>query len=341
MRKSLSPQDAVVLEMTTNAFQLYDDLLPHVHSVTVVHPPHVALITRAQVMTDKIAARTLANLHAVGLLPSIWIPPLDVRDYHALVAQRSKMVYLSPQARNRLHALLHRHHFLPPAAKLFHPDNHQWWLGLEISPLEKARLRCDLDTLVFAQAQIHLLEEAMLTVAVQDERVLRLLQLPGVGLITATTLLAAIGDISRFSKTKNLVGYAGEGARVHDSGQTHRTGRIIKAGRRDIRAALIKVAHIAAHTHPHSLELPPQKRGLRVVAVACLLAVLWPKRSTTQPVCMHHLPSNLTRNYICVPIPFCFGNPGVSHFVLCTVPWYNVGVLARRNARRLVGNLRR
>jgi hypothetical protein len=43
VRKSLTPQDAVVLETTTNAYQLYDDLLPHVHSVTVVHPPHVAL----------------------------------------------------------------------------------------------------------------------------------------------------------------------------------------------------------------------------------------------------------------------------------------------------------
>jgi transposase len=170
VRKTLTPQDAVVLEMTTNAFQLYDDLLPHVHSVTVVHLPHVALITRAQVMADKIAAWTLAKLHAVGLLPSIWIPPLEVRDHRALVAQRSKMVRLSTQAKNRLHALLHRHHLLPPAGMLFDPNMHDWWLELEISALEKARVRCDLDTLAFAQAQIHLLEETMLALAVQDER---------------------------------------------------------------------------------------------------------------------------------------------------------------------------
>ena len=62
--KALTPRDAVVLEMTTNTFQLYDDLAPHVHSVTAVHPPHVALITRAQVMNDKIAARILAKLLA-------------------------------------------------------------------------------------------------------------------------------------------------------------------------------------------------------------------------------------------------------------------------------------
>jgi transposase len=281
VRKTLTPQDAVVLEMTTNAYQLYDDLLPHVHSVTIVHPPHVALITRAQVMTDKIAARTLANLRAVGLLPSIWIPPSEVRDHRALVAQRTKMVRLSTQAKNRLHALLHRHHVLPPAGMLFDPTMREWWLGLEISALEKARVRCDLDTLLFAQGQIHLLEETMLALAVEDERVVLLLQLPGVGLVTAITLLAAIGDISRFAQAKNLVGYAGLGARVHDSGQTHRTGGITKAGRRDIRAAMIEVAHTAARTHPHwRAELarlePRLGKNKAIVAIARkLLVAVW------------------------------------------------------------------
>jgi transposase len=281
VRKTLTPRDAVVLEMTTNAYQLYDDLLPHVHSVTVVHPPHVALITRAQVMTDKIAARTLANLHAVGLLPSIWIPPSEVRDHRALVAQRAKMVRLSTQAKNRLHALIHRHHLVPPTGMLFDPGNSQWWLGLGISALELARVRCDLDTLGFAQAQIHLLEETMLTLAVQDERAVRLLHLPGVGLITAMTLLAAIGDISRFAQAKNLVGYAGLGARVHDSGQTHRTGGITKAGRRDLRAAMIEVAHTAARTHPRwRAELarlePRLGKNKAIVAIARkLLVAVW------------------------------------------------------------------
>ena len=45
------------------------------------------------------------------------------------------------------------------------------------------------------------------------------------------TLLAAIGDITRFPTARQLVGYAGMGTRVHDSGQTHHSGRITKAGR--------------------------------------------------------------------------------------------------------------
>jgi transposase len=55
-----------------------------------------------------------------------------------------------------------------------------------------------------------------------------LLQLPGIGLITAMTILSAIGQIERFPSAKKLVGYAGLGAKVHASGQTHPTGGITK-----------------------------------------------------------------------------------------------------------------
>ena len=103
IHKTLTLQDAVVLEMTTNTWQVYDELLPHVLSVTVVHPPHVALITRSQVMTDKIAAAHLARLHAKGLLVGIWVPPQEVRDLRALIAQRNKMTRLSTQANISLH----------------------------------------------------------------------------------------------------------------------------------------------------------------------------------------------------------------------------------------------
>jgi hypothetical protein len=108
VKKNIMPQDAIVLEMSTNTWQIHDELKPHAHSVTVVHPPHVALIVRAQVMTDKIAALQLARLHAKGLLVGIWVPPSEIRDLRTLVAQRHKMTRLKTQAKCRLQATLHR-----------------------------------------------------------------------------------------------------------------------------------------------------------------------------------------------------------------------------------------
>ena len=122
----------------------------------------------------------------------------------------------------------------------------------------------------------------MVLLADQDERVLLLLlQLPGVGLITAITLLTAIGDITRFPLAKHLVGYSGLGARVHDSGQTRRTGRIAKAGRRDIRATMVESAHTAVRSHPHwraELERlePRLGKNKAIVAIARkLLVAVW------------------------------------------------------------------
>ncbi len=226
--KHLTPQDAVVLEMTTNTYTVYDALLPHVHSVTVVHPPHVALIVRAQVKTDRKAALSLAQLHAAGLLVGIWIPPKPVRDLRALIAQRWKMVRLATVAKNRLHSALHRHHLDAPKSSLpFSPKHKEFWLNLPVSALERANIQCDWETIEFADRQKALLEDSIAKVAAEDARVPLLVQLPGIGMIGAMSLLAAIGDITRFASSKALVGYAGLGTRVHDSGHLHQSGRTL------------------------------------------------------------------------------------------------------------------
>jgi transposase len=289
--------------MTTNSFQLYDELLPYVGSVTVVHPPHVALITRAQVMTDKIAARILARLHAAGLLPPVWVPPPEVRQLRALLAQRRKLVRLATQAKNRLHAVLHRYHLAPPEGDPFTTEQQAWWLALPLSELELVCIQSDLDTLTFAQAQVTRLEELLTKLAAQDERVPLLIQLPGVSIVAALTILAAIGDITRFPCDKKLVGYAGLGAKVHDSGQKRRYGRITKAGRRDLRAIMVQAAQTAVRIDPHwedqlarlQTRMP---RNKAIVAIARkLLVVVW-HVLTKGEADRHAQPERLARKFM-------------------------------------------
>jgi transposase len=281
MKKSLTKQDHVVLEMTTNTWQLYDELRAYAGSVLVVHPPHVALITRSQVMNDKIAASILARLLAKGLLVGIWVPPQEIRELRGLVAQRKKMTGLATQAKNRLHAVLQRHHLVAPEGNPFQASQKKWWLELALGALEKVNVQSDLDTLQFAENQLQQLTSLMAEIASQDEEVTRLLQVPGFGVVTVVTVWAAIGDIHRFEDAQHLVGYAGLGTKVHDSGMTLRTGRITKAGRRDLRMALIEAAQVAANSHPHwKAELarlqPRLGRNKAIVAIARkLLVAVW------------------------------------------------------------------
>ena len=280
--KTLTPHDAVVLEMTTNTYPIYDALKPIASSVTVVHPPHVALIVRAQVKTDKKAAITLAQLHAAGLLPGVWIPPIEVRELRALIAHRRKLVKLRSIAKCRLLALLHSHDIeLPEGFEPFSDDMRPWWEALPVSPLERCCLRSDLDTLDFAGEQVKKIEQTIKELAAKDENVPLLVQLPGVGLLNAITILAAIGDIRRFPTSKQLVGYAGLGARVHDSGMTHATGRITKAGRKDLRSAVVEAANHAVIHHAHwkaeyERLAPRLGRSKAVIAIARkMLVVIW------------------------------------------------------------------
>jgi len=284
IQKHLTQQDAVVLEMTTNTYTVYDLLKPYVHSVTVVHPPHVALIVRAQVKTDKKAALTLAQLHAAGLLlPAVWIPPVEIRDLRAVLAQRFKMARMHAQAKNRLHAFLRRNNIFPQVEgmDIFAPEMRGWWEARPGTAMEKFRIQADLDALAFAKQQVARLQDHLNQLAPKNELVPLLVQIPGIGALTALTILAAVGDISRFPSAKQLVGYAGLGARVHDSGLSYSTGRITKAGRRDLRNAMVEAANHAVRSHAHwqaefkRLE-PRLGRSKTVVAIARkLLVVVW------------------------------------------------------------------
>lgn len=140
---------------------------------------------------------------------------------------------------------------------------------------------CDLDVLDFAQQQVEHIETALKSLAAEDQRLPILVQLPGISLINALAILGAIGDIRRFPSPKELVGYSGLAGRVHDSGQTSRRGGITKAGRRDLRTAMVQAAQTAANTHPHwKAELerlqPRLGRNKAIVAIARkLLVSVW------------------------------------------------------------------
>ena len=188
MKKVLTKQDEVVLEMTTNTWQLYDELIVYAGSVLEVHPPHVALITRSQVMNAKLAASILARLLAKGLLVGIWVPPQEVRELRGLVAQRKKLTNMATQAKNRLHAVLQRHHLVAPEGNLFGASNKEWWQSLPIGKLEKLNLQSDLETLQFAEKQVKRMTEIMEGMAAEQESLGRLLHLAGFGVVTAVTV---------------------------------------------------------------------------------------------------------------------------------------------------------
>lgn len=280
----LGPSDAVVLEATSNAWLLHDQLETKVFSVTVANPVAVKLISTARVKTDARDTIKLARLLAADLIPAVWVPPQHVRELRALIAHRKRLMKQRTQTRNRLHGVLQRHNLEPPAGKAFATGAHAWWLSLDLSPSEGLRVRQDLALLNALDPLIAEVEKELGTLSTSkqwEKEIPLLLQLPGIGMLLAMTLLSAIGEISRFPCAKQLVGYAGLGARVHASGQVQRGGRITKEGRSELRVAMVEAAWIAVEHHPYwkklfgqlSARLGKQKA---IVAIARkLLVAAW------------------------------------------------------------------
>lgn len=282
--KYLQPTDHIVLEATTNAWYVHDLLKPRVEQVVVAHPPQVKLIAATMVKTDKKDTMTLAKLLAVNLIPAVWVPPVQVRDLRALIAHRRRLVSQQTQSKNRLQSVLHRNHMVPPQGKLYHPDNRTWWLELTLSPGDKLRVRQELVMLEQLDTLITETTDELHRLSLSEpwrEQLPYLIQLPGIGVMTAMVILSAVGDIKRFPSAKKLVGYAGLGARIHASGLTFRTGGITKQGRKELRAALIEAAWITVRFDQRwqaQFDRLEQRIGRRkaIVAIARkLLVVIW------------------------------------------------------------------
>ena len=284
--KHLRPTDEVVIEATGNTWQMVDELKPLVKRVVVAHARNVKLIAAARVKTDKVDALNLARLLAANLIPEVWVPPVPVRELRRLVAQRWQITRGRVRVQNELHSLLHRHNIVAPAGQgtLFRANCRLFWKELEVSRTGKLQIQHDLTQLDLFNQQLEEIDEEIARLSRTPEwepQVRLLLQLPGFGALTAMTVLGAIGEIDRFESAKKLVGYAGLGASIRASGGKSHTGAITKAGRKDLRRALIHSAHMAARSHPHwqrryqemCRRMPKQKA---IVAIARkLLVVIW------------------------------------------------------------------
>ena len=246
--------DSLVVEATTNTWDFYDHARALVGRLQVANAGKIALIAKTRVKTDNLDVFKLARLSVANLIPEVWVPPQDVRELRNLIAHRRRLTQMHTQIVNRLHSLLHRYHFVPPAGELFWDSHRAWWEGLTVSPTERLRMRQDLATLDHLRPQLAEVDQELARLSLETpwaEGVPFLMQLPGFGLLTVMTILGAVGTITRFESAKQLVGYAGLGASVHDSGQMHRGGRITKQGRKDLRHVLIEAAWTAVQHHPY------------------------------------------------------------------------------------------
>jgi|SRR5215207_2989433 len=194
---SLVATDRVALEVTGNAAEIARILAPHVASVVMVSP-HDTGISRARAKTDRLDARALARLLAAGELDAVWMPDEWTRAMRRRLARRSQLVRARTRAKNEIHSvLIRRLKGRPPVSDVFGVRGRRWLAELELPEDERDTVAGCLRHVDFLDAKVTALDRAIAREALRSREVRRLMTVPGVSVITASTFIAAIGDIDR------------------------------------------------------------------------------------------------------------------------------------------------
>jgi transposase len=235
------------------------------HECGVVAPSLIPRRPGERIKTDRRDAANLARLHRAGELTPVWVPDRAHEAIRDLVRARQAAVRALRQARQQLSGFLlrHGHHYHRPAWAQMH---RRWLAGLRFEqPAHHLVLEDCIATIEAATARRDRLE-ASIEAALSGwslAPVVRALQaLRGMASIAAATLVAELGDITRFDNPRQLMAYLGLVPSEQSSGATRRQGAITKAGNGAARRMLIEAAWSYRFPARISRELLLRQEGL-------------------------------------------------------------------------------
>ena len=222
--------------------------------------PLLAHAAKAKVMmgnvnkTDKLDAEGLATLHHLGSLPTVWIPPYELRDERELPRTRMALSKIRTALKNRMHSTLAKYALsLDTQSDIYAPKWRSPLLKLVLSMPEETR-RCmeqELELLDLVQDQINRLEERILDRIQTTETIQLAKTLPGVGKILSIVIEREVGAIDRFSSHRHLASYSGAVPKVTASGGKFRYGKMRKQSNQYLKWAFIEAANVIVRQRNH------------------------------------------------------------------------------------------
>jgi len=215
----------------------------------VVAPTLVPVKPGDRVKTDRRDALKLARSYRAGDLTPVWVPDAAHEALRDLVRAREAAKKDQLRARHRLGKFLLRQGRRPPTAMNPWTQTHLTWV--KTVHFEHAAQEATL--LDYLQEVEHMVEriarldraidDAVKTAPDQMRAVIEALQaLRGIALVSAVTIAAEVGELSRFAKPSQLMGYSGAVSREDSSGERTRRGAITKTGNAHLRRVVIEAA---------------------------------------------------------------------------------------------------
>jgi len=246
---SIGGSFSVVFEASMNWHWLHDILeeIDSIESIVMAHPYKTRIIAEAQVKSDKIDARLLAQLLRGDLICKAYACGREARHRKELVRQRAFWVRIRTSLRNRVHRLLGGEHDLqlPEVSDLFGRKGIGVLNKLELHEPARMQLKQNLRMLSELNQHIKTVEKSLDDEIGSDENVIRLKSIPGIGPIIAAVIVSEIDHIERFNSSNKFCSYAGLIPSSSSSGGKTHNGKLVARCNRWLRWAFVEAAWVA------------------------------------------------------------------------------------------------
>jgi transposase len=268
--------------------------------VAVANPCHEAWRwTKVKRKTDKDDALKLARMALLNQLPTVHVPPPEMRQRRRLVHHRHSLVRRRTRTKNQVRSIFAQQGLpLPPRGRAWTRAGVEQ-LKQESRPLGecgdlelwRGRLAVELELLASLDGQLKAVEAKLEALGEADERVKLLCTVPGVGRCLAEAVVCHLDDPGRFASAAEVGSYAGLVPKQMESGQMKRSGRITRRGPGLLRGMLVEVAWMVyRHNAWAKAFVERVSRGVKgrkkiaIVALARkLLVILWAMLRDNRP----------------------------------------------------------
>jgi transposase len=257
-------------EAGPTGYALYWQLTKMGAPCEVVAPTLVPVKAGDRVKTDRRDALKLARNYRAGELTAVWVPDAAHEALRDLVRAREAAKKDELRARHRLSKFLLRHGRRPAMGVKAWTMKYLEWVKREVhfeQMAQEATLLDYLHEVEHAAARIARLDgaitEAVKGAPPQMRAVIEALQaLRGIAHVSAVTIVAEVGELSRFARAKQLMAYGGIVASENSSGERTRRGNITKTGNAHLRRVVVEAAW--AYRHRPAVGTALRKRQEKV-----------------------------------------------------------------------------
>lgn len=263
-----------VYEAGPCGFWIYRELTALGKHCMVVSPALIPRRAGDHVKTDRRDSERLANLARAGELEAIHVPDLRDEAMRDLVRARDDAVIAQRRVRQQLKALLLRNDVRYVGKTSWTGAHRRWLSELKLpEPAQQIAFEEYVDAIALATGRIERLTRAIESEAAtwRFAPVVAALQaMRGIQFVHAVTVIAELGDLTRFVSPRALMGYLGLVPREDSSGEHRHQGSITKAGNSYARRAMIEAAW--AYRHPARVTRIIATRQTALPKAACDIA---------------------------------------------------------------------